>query len=128
MRNQDGFALPSTLILLFLLFSFFIYEINMLQSDQRFYKEAQQKFLLEEITDQAIISIKADLQEKEQNDVFAFQYENGEVSGRYVFENDIIFVTLQCMTKERRSYKVNFQYDKTNKKVMNWTEERGNGS
>ncbi|SDY50826.1 competence type IV pilus minor pilin ComGG [Bacillus sp. 166amftsu] len=128
MRNQDGFALPSTLILLFLLFSFFIYEINMLQSDQRFYKEAQQKFLLEEITDQAIISIKADLQEKEQNDVFAFQYENGEVSGRYVFENDIIFVTLQCMTKERRSYKVNFQYDKTNKKVMNWAEERGNGS
>ncbi|MBO1626556.1 competence type IV pilus minor pilin ComGG [Bacillus arachidis] len=128
MRNQDGFALPSTLILLFLLFSFFIYEINMLQSDQRFYKEAQQKFLLEEITDQAIISIKADLQEKEQNDVFAFQYENGEVSGRYVFENDIIFVTLQCMTKERRSYKVNFQYDKTNRKVMNWAEERGNGS
>ncbi|AIK37355.1 competence protein ComG [Bacillus pseudomycoides] len=124
MRKQDGFAMPGTLILLFLLFSFFIYEINMLKSDQRFYKEAQQKFLLEEIADQAVSSIKDDLQEKEQNAVFSFRYENGEASGNYVFENEIIFVALQCMTKQNRSYKVNFQYDKINKRVMNWVEER----
>lgn len=124
MRKQDGFAMPGTLILLFLLFSFFIYEINMLKSDQRFYKEAQQKFLLEEIADQAVSSIKDDLQEKEQNAVFSFRYENAEASGNYVFENEIIFVALQCMTKQNRSYKVNFQYDKINKRVMNWVEER----
>jgi competence protein ComGG len=124
MRKQDGFAMPGTLILLFLLFSFFIYEINMLKSHQRFYKEAQQKFLLEEIADQAVSSIKDDLQEKEQNAVFSFRYENGEASGNYVFENEIIFVALQCMTKQNRSYKVNFQYDKINKRVMNWVEER----
>ncbi|MBY0597284.1 competence type IV pilus minor pilin ComGG [Bacillus bingmayongensis] len=124
MRKQDGFAMPGTLILLFLLFSFFIYEINMLQSDQRFYKKTQQKFLLEEIIDQAVFSIKKDLQAKEQNDVFSFQYENGEASGNYAFENEIVFVTLQCMTKQKRPYKVNFQYDKTNKRVMNWVEER----
>ncbi|PEB43145.1 competence type IV pilus minor pilin ComGG [Bacillus pseudomycoides] len=124
MRKQAGFAMPGTLILLFLLFSFFIYEINMLKSDQRFYKEAQQKFLLEEIADQAVSSIKDDLQEKEQNAVFSFRYENGEASGNYVFENEIIFVALQCMTKQNRSYKVNFQYDKINKRVMNWVEER----
>ncbi|MEB3054003.1 competence type IV pilus minor pilin ComGG [Bacillus pseudomycoides] len=124
MRKQDGFAMPGTLILLFLLFSFFIYEINMLKSDQRFYKEAQQKFLLEEIAHQAVSSIKDDLQEKEQNAVFSFRYENGEASGNYVFENEIIFVALQCMTKQNRSYKVNFQYDKINKRVMNWVEER----
>ncbi|CAI8778975.1 MULTISPECIES: competence type IV pilus minor pilin ComGG [Bacillus] len=124
MRKQDGFAMPGTLILLFLLFSFFIYEINMLKSDQRFYKEAQQEFLLEEIADQAVSSIKDDLQEKEQNAVFSFRYENGEASGNYVFENEIIFVALQCMTKQNRSYKVNFQYDKINKRVMNWVEER----
>ncbi|MEN1934750.1 competence type IV pilus minor pilin ComGG [Paenibacillus sp. 102] len=124
MRKQDGFAMPGTLILLFLLFSFFVYEINMLQSDQRFYKEAQQKFLLEEITDRAVASIKKDLQVKEQNDVFSFQYENGEASGDYVFENEIVFVTLQCMTEQKHSYKVNFQYDKINKRVMNWVEER----
>ncbi|WP_410983660.1 competence type IV pilus minor pilin ComGG [Bacillus cereus] len=124
MRKQDGFAMPGTLILLFLLFSFFIYEINMLQSDQRFYKEAQQKFLLEEITDQAIASIKADLLEKEQNDAFLFLYKNGEASGNYAFENELVFVTLQCMTKQKHSYKVNFQYDKINKRVMNWVEKR----
>ncbi|PEY41708.1 competence protein ComG [Bacillus cereus] len=124
MRKQDGFAMPGTLILLFLLFSFFLYEINMLQSDQRFYKEAQQKFLLEEITDQAVSSIKKDLLGKEQSDVFSFQYKNGEASGDYVFENEIIFVKLQCTTKQKRPYKVSFQYDKTNKRVMNWAEER----
>ncbi|WP_459499460.1 competence type IV pilus minor pilin ComGG [Bacillus sp. C1] len=123
MRNQAGFALPSTLILLFVLFAFFMYEINMLQSDQRFYKGTQQKFLLEEITDQAVFSIKEDLEQKEQNDVFLFQYENGEANGNYVFENEIVFVTLRCMTKQNHSYHVNFQYDKINKRMMNWTED-----
>lgn len=124
MRKQGGFAMPRTLILLFLLFSFFLYEINMLQSDQRFYKEVQQKFLLEEIIDQAVSSIKKDLLGKEQNDVFSFQYKNGEASGNYVFENEVIFVTLKCTTKQNRPYKVKFQYDKINKQVMNWVEER----
>lgn len=47
----------------------------MLLSDQKFYAEAEQKFALEELVDQAASDIKQDLQQKEQNGVFSFLYE-----------------------------------------------------
>lgn len=122
MRQQAGFAMPGTLILLFLLMSFFIYETNMLLSDQNFYKEAEQKFVLEELTDRAVSDIKQDLQEQEKNGTFSFSYEKGEASGSYTFENEVVFVTLHCMTTQKYSYKVSFQYDKTNQRVINWRE------
>ncbi|KEK26169.1 competence type IV pilus minor pilin ComGG [Bacillus gaemokensis] len=124
MRKQEGFAMPGTLILLFLLFSFFIYETNMLLSDKKFYIEAEQKFILEELTDQAVSNIKQDLQQKEKNSMFSFLYEKGQASGSYIFENETVFVSLQCLTKQRREYKVNFQYDKENRKIINWVETR----
>lgn len=124
MRKQDGFAMPGTLILLFLLFSFFIYETNMLLSDKKFYIEAEQKFFLEEIADQAVLDIKKDVQQKDKNDTFSFLYENGEARGQYVFENEVVFVSLQCVTKQKQSYKVSFQYNKINKSIVNWAEGR----
>ncbi|MDM5189950.1 competence type IV pilus minor pilin ComGG [Bacillus sp. DX4.1] len=124
MKKQDGFAMPGTLILLFVLFSFFIYETNMLLSDQKFYAEAEQKFALEELVDQAASDIKQDLQQKEQNGVFSFLYEKGEANGNYVFEDEVVFVTFQCVTKQKRAYKASFRYNTKNKSVMNWVEER----
>ncbi|WP_242143774.1 MULTISPECIES: competence type IV pilus minor pilin ComGG [unclassified Bacillus cereus group] len=124
MRKQAGFAMPGTLILLFLLMSFFIYETNMLLSDKNFYIEAEQNFALEEMVNQVILDVKADLQNKEVHDTFSFVYEKGEASGRYVFEKDVVFVELQCSVKPGRLYKASFQYDTVTKKIINWLDER----
>jgi competence protein ComGG len=122
MRKQDGFAMPGTIIFLILFISFLMYETNMLLSDKKFYSEIEQSFFMEELIDRAISDIKRDLQQKEKEDVFLFQYEKGEVSGKYVFENDGIIISLQCVTKQRGFYTVSFRYRKRDNKILDWVE------
>ena len=122
MRKQDGFVMPGTIIFLILFISFLMYETNMLLSDKKFYSEIEQSFFMEELIDRAISDIKRDLQQKEKEDVFLFQYERGEVSGKYVFENDVIIISLQCVTKQRVFYTVSFRYREKDNKIFDWVE------
>lgn len=122
MRKQDGFVVPGTIIFLILFISFLMYETNMLLSDKKFYSEIEQSFFMEELVDRAISDIKRDLQQKEKEDVFLFQYERGEVSGKYVFENDVIIISLQCVTKQRVFYTMSFHYRKKDNKIFDWVE------
>lgn len=122
MRKQNGFVMPGTIIFLILFISFLMYETNMLLSDKKFYSEIEQSFFMEELVDRAISDIKRDLQQKEKEDVFLFQYERGEVSGKYVFENDVIIISLQCVTKQRVLYTVSFHYRKKDNKIFDWVE------
>ncbi|MGN4446616.1 competence type IV pilus minor pilin ComGG [Bacillus cereus group sp. MYBK79-1] len=122
MRKQDGFTMPGTIIFLVLLTSFFVYETNMLLIDKKFYIEIEQKFVLEELLSQSITNIKKDLQQKEKEDTFFFQYEKGAASGNYVFENDVILVSLQCKIKQEVFYKVSFRYRKKDGKIFDWIE------
>ncbi|HDR7715215.1 MULTISPECIES: competence type IV pilus minor pilin ComGG [Bacillus cereus group] len=122
MRKQDGFTMPGTIIFLVLLTLFFVYETNMLLIDKKFYIEIEQKFVLEELLSQSITNIKKDLQQKEKEDTFFFQYEKGEASGNYVFENDDILISLQCKIKQEIFYKVSFRYRKKDEKIFDWVE------
>ncbi|MGH1294858.1 competence type IV pilus minor pilin ComGG [Bacillus pretiosus] len=122
MRKQAGFTMPGTIIFLVLLTSFFVYETNMLLIDKKFYIEIEQKFVLEELLNRSITNIKKDLQQKEKEDTFFFQYEKGEASGNYVFENDDILVSLQCKIKQEIFYKVSFRYRKKDEKIFDWIE------
>ncbi|WP_242254711.1 competence type IV pilus minor pilin ComGG [Bacillus cereus group sp. BfR-BA-01379] len=122
MRKQDGFTMPGTIIFLVLLTSFFVYETNMLLIDKKFYIEIEQKFVLEELLNRSITSIKKGLQQQEKEDTFFFQYEKGEASGNYVFENDDILVSLQCKIKQEVFYKVSFRYRKKDGKIFDWIE------
>ncbi|EEK93116.1 ComG operon protein 7 [Bacillus cereus AH676] len=114
--------MPGTIIFLILLTSFFIYETNMLFTDKKFYIEIEQKFLLDELLNRSITDIKKDLQQKEKEGTFFFQYEKGEASGNYVFENDLILVTLQCTLKQEAFYTVGFRYRKKDGKIVDWIE------
>ncbi|MGZ7150751.1 competence type IV pilus minor pilin ComGG [Bacillus sp. BC08] len=122
MRKQDGFTMPGTIIFLVLLTSFFVYETNMLLIDKKFYIEIEQKFVMEELLNRSITSIKKDLRQKEKEDTFFFQYEKGEASGNYIFENDDILVSLQCKIKQEIFYKVSFRYRKKDEKIFDWIE------
>ena len=117
MRKQDGFTMPGTIIFLVLLTSFFIYETNMLLIDKKFYIEIEQKFVLEEILNRSITNIKR-LTAKRKGRYFFFSYEKGEASGNYVFENDVILVSLQCKIKQEIFYKVSFRYRKRMRKYL----------
>ncbi|EEM87879.1 ComG operon protein 7 [Bacillus thuringiensis serovar pulsiensis BGSC 4CC1] len=114
--------MPGTIIFLVLLTSFFVYETNMLLIDKKFYTEIEQKFVLEELLNRSITNIKKDLKKKEKEDTFFFPYEKGEARGNYVFENDVILVSLQCKIKQEVFYKVSFRYRKKDGKIFDWIE------
>lgn len=122
MRKQDGFTMPGTIIFLVLLTSFFAYETNMLLIDKKFDTEIEKKFVLEELLNRSITNIKKDLKKKEKEDTFFFPYEKGEASGNYVFENDVILVSLQCKIKQEVFYRVSFRYRKKDEKIFDWIE------
>ena len=83
----------------------------MLFTDKNFYIGIEQNFYwMNYLTDH--YRYKKDLQQKEKEGTFFFQYEKGEASGNYVFENDLILVALQCTLKQEAFYTVSFRYRK----------------
>lgn len=125
MRSESGFTMPGTMILLFLLMSFFIYETSIFLSDQKFYTEAEELFILEEITNQAVADVKQELKAQMGKREFFHLYETGEAKGDYTIVDGDAFITLQCMTKRKRASKVSFRYNTNNEAITNWQEERG---
>ena len=89
----------------------------MLLIDKKFYIEIEQKFVLEEILNQSITNIKKTYGKKKRKILF-LSYEKGEASGNYVFENDVILVSLQCKIKQEVFYKVSFRYRKKDEKIF----------
>lgn len=124
MRSESGFTMPGTIILIFLLMSFFVYETNIFLSDQKFYTEAEELFILEEITDQAIAEVKQELKTGMKKRAFFYTYEKGEAKGDYTIVDKDAFITLQCITKRNLTYKVSFRYNTNNEAITNWQEER----
>lgn len=124
MRKEEGFTMPGTLLFLFLLFSFFIYQINSLVTDQMFYKETETLFLSDEVMQQAVIDVKREIRGQEENGEIFYLYEAGEVTGNYVLEQGVASVTLRCVVKGNRLYTASFQYNKSNDSITNWRETR----
>lgn len=125
MKSESGFTMPGTIILLFLLMSFFVYETNIFLSDQKFYTEAEELFILEEITSQAVADVKQELKAAMGKRGFFYSYETGEAKGDYTIVDENAFITLQCITKRKRASKVSFRYNTSNEAITNWQEERG---
>ncbi|CAG9613901.1 hypothetical protein BACCIP111899_03128 [Bacillus rhizoplanae] len=124
MRSESGFTMPGTIILILLLMSFFVYETNIFLSDQKFYAEAEELFILEEIVDQAIAELKQELKTGMEKRAFFYTYEKGEAKGDYTIVDGDAFITLQCITKRKLTYKVSFRYNTNNEAITNWQEER----
>lgn len=125
MKSESGFTMPGTIILLFLLMSFLVYETNIFLSDQKFYTEAEELFILEEITSQAVADVKQELKATMGNREFIYSYEVGEAKGNYTIVDGNASITLQCITKRKRASKVSFYYNTNNEAITNWQEERG---
>ena len=87
---------------------FFIYETNMLLTDKKFYMEIEQKFLLDELLNRSITDIKR-LTAKEKEGAFSFSMKRRS-EWELCFENDSIFVALQCKLKQEAFYTVSFRY------------------
>lgn len=122
MREEKGFTMPATIIFSFFLFVFLIYEANLLMLEKKFYKEAEEMLILDVLMYRTIQDVKSDIQTA------------GSFSHTYLYEegsanvsaagSSIISVAIECKTKQNRTYKANFQYNKDKEQMINWSEER----
>jgi hypothetical protein len=55
----------------------------------------------------------------------AYEYEEGTARlAQSLSSSGLLQVSIHCVTKEGRAYKASFLYNKNNKQITNWMEER----
>jgi len=123
MRNERGATMPAVLIFTFLFLALFLHQVNLLLLEKRFYHETEQFFLLENIMTNAIREFQHDVQTS--GIPAAYEYEEGTARlAQSLSSSGLLQVSIHCVTKEGRAYKASFLYNKNNKQITNWMEER----
>ncbi|WP_129727205.1 competence type IV pilus minor pilin ComGG [Ectobacillus funiculus] len=123
MRNERGATMPAVLIFTFLFLALFLHQVNLLLLEKRFYHETEQFFLLENIMTNAIREFQRDVQTS--GIPTAYEYEEGTARLAQSFSSSgLLQVSIHCVTKEGRAYTASFLYNKNNKQITNWMEER----
>ena len=123
MRNERGATMPAVLIFTFLFLALFLHQVNLLLLEKRFYHETEQFFLLENMMTNAVQEFQRDVQTS--NVPAAYEYEEGTAHlAQSLSPTALLQVSIHCVTKEGRAYKASFLYNKNNKQITNWMEER----
>lgn len=123
MRNERGATMPAVLIFTFLFLALFLHQVNLLLLEKRFYHETEQFFLLENIMTNTIREFQRDVQTS--GIPAAYEYEEGTARlAQSLSSSGLLQVSIHCVTKEGRAYKASFLYNKNNKQITNWMEER----
>lgn len=134
-RNQDGFILPLTMIIIFLLFSFLLYEIKAYQSEKQFLYYREEMFTVNDLMQMAAVDLEqrfaASLPDKNYG---TFDYINGKVS--YTISQppkdadlpgsspqDVIYITLKAQADNEGEHVSFAYYDKKKRKIIRWAEQ-----
>ncbi|MFD3447749.1 competence type IV pilus minor pilin ComGG [Microbacteriaceae bacterium 4G12] len=125
MNNERGVALPFVLLFSFILFAFFIHQANLLVLEKKFFQETEELFLLDIVMNNAIRDFQREVKEEGFLQERIYNYEEGRAQVLPTpLQDSMMKVTIECKTKQNRTYKASFQYNKDNQQVNNWIEER----
>ncbi|MDQ0218336.1 hypothetical protein ELQ35_12415 [Peribacillus cavernae] len=126
MRNEKGVIYPIVMIIAAVFLSFTLYTIERYNSDQSFYKETEEKLILEQLIRLAAKDLTAELRSYEnvvEKDGILF-YPGGDVYYQFSKSDEqVIGVLLYGSTKEERKAQSLFLYDISQKKVIKWIEK-----
>lgn len=123
MRNERGATMPAVLIFTFLFLGLFLHQVNLLLLEKRFYHETEQFFLLENMMTNAVREFQRDVQTS--GIPAAYEYEEGTARmAQSLSPSGLLQISIHCVTKEGRAYKASFLYNRDNRQITNWMEER----
>jgi competence protein ComGG len=121
-KGEKGFTMPFTIIFSFFLFTFLIHQANLLLMEKGFYQEAEEMVILDILMHRAVQDVRNDLQTTNTiSRTYSYEEGSADVSAR---GESVISVAIECKTKQNRTYKAAFQYNKDTAKLTNWSEER----
>lgn len=123
MRNERGATIPAVLIFTFVFLALFLHQVNLFLLEKRFYHETEQFFVLENMMTNAVREFQRDVQISSIPAVY--EYEEGTARlTQSLFSTGLLQISIHCVTKEGRAYKASFLYNRDNRQITNWIEER----
>lgn len=126
MGNEKGAIYPIVIIIAAVFLSFTLFVIEGYVSDKKFYKESEEKLILEQLIRLAAKDLTAQLDlagSIEANDGILF-YPRGDVYFEMnKLDDRVIKVLLYGSSKDERKTQSLFLYDTTQKKVIKWIEK-----
>ncbi|MCH1624912.1 competence type IV pilus minor pilin ComGG [Ferdinandcohnia quinoae] len=126
LNNEKGFILPVTIIISFLFFLIFTFQVNIYLTEKGFYKETEELMVLENLMQLGVGDVQLELgglNELRNPISNEFQYPNGTVSYNAVtLSETTLEVMIICSTKNSRRYRAQFEYDGVEKKITKWNE------
>jgi len=125
MRNERGFILPITLVILFIVSSFTIFQINQFTTEKKLLFEQSEVITNERLLQMAIVDV-TDFLTSNSDEYFSgdFQYEKGEVAFIVKAETEKIkSITLISKTLGQRSRQVKYFYYLEKGTFLPWLEK-----
>lgn len=120
--NEQGFILPLTLVIVFLISAFLLHEVKMYETEKQFMYTREDMFTLNQLMEMAHVDLQARLRNAKYKDGI-FRFPKGTVhfsvkkSGK-----DMLRITLQAETKNGGVHVSRVYYNKTKQKIVRWEE------
>lgn len=133
-RNERGFVLPLTMIILFLLFSFLLHEIKIYETEKQFVHHQEDMLTLDRLLQMAAVDIEKNRLSDWPD---SFMYDNGTVDysegtipkGVDLDPENVIYLKLEAKViggSEQEGFgsrHISYvYYDKDKKKIVRWVE------
>ncbi len=126
MDNEKGFVLPTTLVILLLLFSFLTFQISQYTIEKQLLKDEVELFTAERLLQKGIVDVikllKSDKRELISGTLF---YNEGEIT--FIVKNEqseVKSIHIVSKTTQAQSKQITFYYDMKNETVLPWSKER----
>lgn len=123
MRNERGATIPAVLIFTFVFLALFLHQVNLFLLEKRFYHETEQFFVLENMMTNAVREFQRDVQISSIPAVYKYEEGTARLT-QSLFSTGLLQISIHCVTKEGRAYKASFLYNRDNRQITNWMEER----
>jgi hypothetical protein len=126
MNNEKGAVFPIVIIIAAVFLSFTLFSIERYATDKQFYKESEEKLILEQLIRLATKDVTQELElsdiiEEKEGILF---YPGGDVYYQLTKSSEpVIKVLLYGSTKDERKVQSLFLYDTLEKKVIEWIEK-----
>lgn len=122
--NENGFILPVTMILLFIVTSSLFHQISIYEREKRFHFELEQKYNIDHMLQMATVDLITLVKTDEIVASGMFDYTKGKIYYWILAEDDeMIQIEFTVLTDKNRQRNVEMIIDKNQYNVINWLEK-----
>ncbi|HEU5140503.1 MAG TPA: competence type IV pilus minor pilin ComGG [Bacillales bacterium] len=119
-NDEEGFILPVTLMITFLMFAFVLHEMKMYEAEKQFIKAREEMMILEGLMRKAVYDVEKGVPEYDHGTLV---YADGKVKYNVDFRmGNVLVLTLVAVSHDGGKHVSHAFYDKIKQKIVRWEE------